>query len=586
MFDKQSRCTRLAILRRSSTRIGRYGEYLVELLRGEGLRPKFVLDLDNPKMTDLAALLETVETVVVSACLLKRQEAKQLARFVKHGGRLVVIRPSTTLRSELGLVVTTRSIEGFIASGTEHPYARALFGHTIAGLTISDVYQHDFSTPTVSTYLQTTDGARVSLAFEFAYGAGQVAVFGFDVAWSVAILRQGNPSRAETLSLGTGGPLRPTDLLEGAIPPEYWLAPQADLISGLLVNAIIGSTGDLLPRVWYFPQAVTTTVSVHDSDDDWSTVAEFDCLISSAKEAGILLTFYLMLGHKRTVLTPERVTELRLQGHSFGIHHDGTGPELNGEDIAFELEDIIRKDIETFREQFGGTPLVNRNHCIIWKGYDDLPRLFAELGLIMEFNYENHVSAWLGYMAGSGRPLKYVSEIGEVIPLYQQSTHVFDDLLVEKRLTTYKNEEVVLFRQFVQRSQFFFHGAIVMQSHPVSFAGYSKGYFEACWKVLRDLEVPALSAEQWALFIKARDQSEIHWSDEIRTRLVLNSDPPESRFSVALADSNRQVSAILSEGVSLPLQHRTLAGVPHVFFDWPYQQNGEPVLKVDILSGD
>lgn len=146
------------------------------------------------------------------------------------------------------------------------------------------------------------------------------------------------------------------------------------------------------------------TVAVQDSDDDWSTVEEFETFAESAERHGLRTTFYLMMGNKPTALSNDAIAALRNRGHSFGIHHDALEHWEEGEDQNLILEEIIRQDVEKFRQQFGQAPLANRNHALVWLGVDELPRLYEELGVRMELNVHGPSDTWLKYLAGGSRP--------------------------------------------------------------------------------------------------------------------------------------------------------------------------------------
>jgi len=178
----------------------------------------------------------------------------------------------------------------------------------------------------------------------------------------------------------------------------------------------------------------------------------------------------------------------------------------------------VRTQLAAFQDQFGGLPATNRNHCGAWTGYVDLPKLYEELGIGMDLNTISHGhSAWLSYLNGSGRPMRFVDLDGKIIDVFQQLTQAYDDLSVMGRLSADPAGEAAATRKLMEDRISGYFSPLSMLSHPVSFFNYSREYQERCWAHARELGMPIWSAAEWADFVRDRDGARIHdvrWSAE------------------------------------------------------------------------
>ncbi|MEV5967099.1 hypothetical protein AB0L70_35340 [Kribbella sp. NPDC051952] len=509
-----------AVLVRSGGRAGRYGHYLAEICRGEGLVDHEVLDLDTVT-TPLPELLQRFSAIVVSAGGVHRAEADALHNYVSAGGGLVLVQPSRLLAERFGFDPADRTVNpAYVGIDRSHPITAGFDPHPVQTHVTVDLYARVPPGEAVATvWLDATTTSPHHAVTRLDVARGQVVVFHYDLPRAVARLRHGDPDRVGSRSLGFL-PYRQADLLEGHVDRSCWHLPQAEIHGRLLVNAITAVSTAPVPRWWYYPDAAMTTLVIQDSDDDWSTKEQFDQILASADEFEFHDTFYLMLGNRPTVLTDSDVADLRASGHSFGIHHDALEDWAEGEDQELVIEQIVRRDVAEFERRFGRRPLVNRNHCLVWQGYVDLARLWSELGVRMDFNAQGMGDAWLNYTNGSSRPLRYVDLDGTVIDTYQQPTQVFDDLSLVERLGGDPDSEAAAVADHLRSQMQAGHGPLSMQSHPVSFATYSAKFFRAVWRAARALGVQIWSAEEWARHTLARDSSTVRSQSDQRSWTV------------------------------------------------------------------
>ncbi|MEQ4207436.1 hypothetical protein [Actinopolymorpha sp. B9G3] len=510
--------------------VGRFGRYLAEILRAEGMVDHEILDLSDENLGGLASC----DLVLVARIRPTKAQVGRLLDYAAAGGRLILVRPSPLLARTLGLVSThTMVAPAYVRPGTASPLGSGVPQEPIETHVPADAYAPDALPDGAVTVARLQADVRTPTAFpavvELPYGAGRVVVFTYDLPHAVALIRQGDPGRIGGHGLGAGEPYRIQDLLTGFADPRCWHLPQADIHAMLLGNAVNHLARHPQPRWWYYPTPELRSVLVLDSDDDWSAPEHFDALIDAVESHGGQVTIYLMSGTTRgTVATKERVARWRERGHSFGIHHDPSDPAYGGEDQEEILPEVVRKDVREFAEVYGGVPATNRNHCAVWKGYADLPKLYAELGIDMDLNSMNVGPSWLAYLTGSARPMRFVDADGTVIDCFQQATQAYDDLSVKELLTADPLGQAGLTRLLMEDKLDRYFSPLSMLSHPVSFATYSSTYMHRCWTSARELGMPIWSAFAWAEFTRARDAARIHdtrWEGETFSCQVTGRSP-------------------------------------------------------------
>ncbi|HEX2516128.1 MAG TPA: hypothetical protein VH257_15580 [Chloroflexota bacterium] len=572
-----------------------YGRFTAELLKADGLVDLEIASLDQPET--LARLegagADGIDAVIVTRMLANKAQTAALAGYVRRGGRLIAIRPSRLLSTALGLTpLDTMLCPAYVRPAGAHPVVAGVPQEAIQTHVAADKVEGSRLPPGGVELARLYGDARTPTSFPavvaFPCGEGEVVLFTYDVAHAVALIRQGDPRLVDGRALGAGHQYRPEDLLVGHADPLCWHLPQADIHGMLLGNAVNHVARAPQPRWWYYPTPETKSVVVLDSDDDWSAPEHFDALIDSVERHGGHITIYLMLGPtKETIATPRKVEAWRARGHSFGIHHNPYDPSFEGEEQDELLEGVVRRDVETFRARYGEVPLTNRNHCVAWKGYVDLPRLYAELGVRMDLNVVSLRSSWLQYLNGSGRPMRFVDLDGTVLECFQQATQAYDDASVKQRLSSDPRGEAGATRRLLEEKVGRSFSPLSMLSHPVSFFTYSSEYMNRVWDDAVSLGLPIWSAFEWAAFTVARDGARIgdgRWEGgSFRCRVEGAS--PQGALTLMLPTGGRSVlgARVDGEPVAHTLQEAfgwTYALVP-VTLDREAPTTREVVLELD-----
>ncbi len=534
----------VAVLVRQGQEVAAFGRYLGEILRAEGLVDHEVIEVTGSTVAELPDLA-SYDLVVVTRMRLSKAQVEALLAYADQGGRLVLVRPTYLFAVKLGLHPTS----SMISPAYVRPRSDGVPSEPIETHVPADSYDLPAEAHVVADLWL---DSRTPTSFPAIFELGNVVVFTYDLAKAVSLIRQGDPGRVGARGLGAGEAYRMQDLLTGYADPSCWHLPQADIHAMLLLNAVNQLAKAPQARLWYYPEPSTRSVLVLDSDDDWSAPEHFDALIEAVEGHGGRITIYLMLGPtKRTIATPEKVAAWRERGHSFGIHHNAFDPAFEGEDQEELVEDVIRKDIVEFQELYGFVPLTNRNHCLGWKGYVDVPRIFAELGVDMDLNATNAGPSWLQYLAGSARPMRFVDSDGTVLDCFQQSTQAYDDLAVKALLTADPAGQAALTVRMMEEKVQRYFGPMSMLSHPVSFYTYSSGYMNACWSAARDLGMPIWSAFDWAAFTRARDEARItsqRWEGS-RFTCEVSGRSPQGKLTLTLpVDAGAVASATVDGG--------------------------------------
>jgi hypothetical protein len=293
---------------------------------------------------------------------------------------------------------------------------------------------------------------------------------------------------------------------------EQMRVPQADVHTALLARAV--DTLAPRPRLWYYPQAGQRSTVVMTSDDDWSTVEQFEALLAGLRARQGHCTFFVVPG---THLTRARMDAWEAEGHTFSVH-----PALESDTVRMghvaepqrvQVAAMLRKNVARHRQQFGRSVRTIRQHAVRWLGYVDAARHLVDLGVEMESNYISVHPFSLGYMAGSGRPLPFVDTDGSLIPCYQQPSLWTEEVLIHPEFVfSFKwtvERALAETGEIIRQAAHEFYTPITFNSHPVSFATYSSPLIEGCWDAALAQGMPIVSADDWLAWTQARRSAQI-----------------------------------------------------------------------------
>jgi hypothetical protein len=485
----------------------RYSHYLRELLAVEGFAAVEEIELDQ-----LAERLASgPDLVVVPRMALSADLADRLVRWVQEGGKLVAVQPDAPFLRKLGLKPGFHTVRDGILI---FPPGGVLDGLPLDPVQVivpvmtvrpdPDAQATELARVSSPTDIMTGTGAIHHLKI----GGGEAVVFGFDLAKAVARLRHGDPDLADIPNHHWDHIGRPSDLFVGQLDIRQANVPQADVLTAVFGRVI--ETLAPQPRLWYYPDATQRGVLLMTSDDDWSTLEQFDVMLDVLKQYEATCTYYVVHSSK---LTTDHMDAWEQDGHVFSVHpaHDADTKSANPVDEHQRrwVPQMVRDNVERHKAQYGRAVNTIRNHAIRWVGYMDLARLHAELGIRAEANYVTVGLTNVGWMTGSGRLARFVDESGEVIDHYQISTHWTEEALVSgghsssERWQYSRAQEAT--NGIIVRGIERYHTPVTLNSHPVSFATYSRPLIEDNWKTAREHGAPIVAADHWTAWTEQRD---------------------------------------------------------------------------------
>ncbi|MBI3959661.1 MAG: hypothetical protein HY328_12700 [Chloroflexi bacterium] len=492
----------------------RYSRYLGEILRMEGFADWAEADISALD----AALLRRHDLAILPRTALSQAQMDLLLDFVRQGGRLLALLPDSHLAARLGLRPLFRGLDGgYLRLDGKHPTVAGLSSEAlqIIGPSINWAIDPDSKVETLAhihAALPAEDASPVPGVVWSPIGSGHAVAFAYDLPHTVARLRQGNPEHVDLCFAGLDGIYRPSELFVGQLPVAQMYIPQADIHTALLARAIEKLAPR--PRIWYYPHAQQQSALIMTSDDDWSTLEQFETLLAGLRQRQAHCTFYVV---PKTRLDRGLMERWEADGHIFSVHPaleaDTVSGVKMGEPQSRLVVPMLAANVERHQRQFGRTPRTIRQHAVRWLGYVDAARALADLGVRMDLNYIA-VSPYLGHLCGSGRPLRFVDTDGAVIDCFQQPTHWTEECLIHPEFVfSFKwtvaralAETGALIRQAAR----VYYTPIALNSHPVSFATYSSPLIEGNWDAALAEQMPILSADEWLAWTEARDGARLN----------------------------------------------------------------------------
>ncbi len=384
--------------------------------------------------------------------------------------------------------------------------------------------------------------------FRIKYGAGIFSAFAFDMAKSIAYMRQGNPQWANSEGDGRLG-IRPDDMfarLDGTKwnDPKLDHLPQADIGARFIAEMVFSPIDMPLPRMWYLPEGVKAVVGVLGDSDGAGGEVISNQMLSVTSNDGFMSIYMIDLSIDS--VDPLTVQAWRDAGHEVSVHpnYKKDGDIANPE--PEKMKKVVRDIIVKFQEKFGFKPRTVRNHIVTWVGWVEQAKIERKNGIRLDAMYAHHpvvsTTMWganpAGYLSGTGQPQRFIDEEGQVLDIYQATVHMVDEMMrtyvhvgdgqIEKSgfddadEWTKERSDVIMpglsgleafehIRKMVEESINGYYSFLLYQWHPIAFqksVKLKRWVRVYLFPYLKKMGIPMWSAEMILDFVDARNQTE------------------------------------------------------------------------------
>lgn len=484
-----------------------FGPYLGEILRAEGI-PSF----STVQLASLdAATLANAKLTILAETTLSQTQAALFANYVSSGGRLVAMHPDAQLAPTLGIQQTAGvTTDGYLAIDQSGP------GVGLQAMTLpfrGAARQYTLSsgaTAVAALYSNQTTQTPYPAVVKH----GRTATWAFDLARSVAYTRQGDPALAG-LDRDNQPIYRTNDIFFEDLDLDRVSVPHADVQMRLFSRVIADLLADSqpLPKLWYFP-GTHRTILLPTGDSHTTSAEPYDSLLATAEAHGARMSIYP--GRYITYPTPGVLADWRAIGHELGAH-----PYFSPDGVDMEGGYQIA---ESWFAQAGWAPTsrTTRHHSLEWEGWVGPVAVMANHGIRLDSSYyawgpaleydgdKTHQAH--GYINGSGLPMRFVNQVGTILPVYQQVTALTDEQLITGSWAQGLSPEAALevTREIIDNSQAGGYSAVMTQFHVDYYLwGEVRPWVDGTFAYAASLGLPMWTAERWLEFVEARAATSI-----------------------------------------------------------------------------
>ncbi len=513
--------------------------YLMELLKAEGIGL-----FDAVPLSALTASSFVGRSVVILVeTTLSADRAALISNYVNAGGNIIAMRPDGQIANLFGLQAKDgMQDDGYVAID---PHVTLVDDKPGLGLP-ADLLQihgpvdlHALQPGAVAVaQLHSKTGTPTGYAAvtRFLKDGGARVAFSYDLARSVVLTRQGNPAWAATAEF-TPDLFRPQ-------AGTSWVdlkginIPQADEQLRLLANIVmdLADADAALPQLWYFPNAAKA-VLLPTVNSVSEPIAFLEPIVKAIEESGGHGTFFVGIGG----LDPVDISSLRAAGHDISIlpTNKRLDPMNPGCCEITSLSEGFTKQTAWFNLNMHVSPSMGvRTEAYRWHGWIDAAHYADSNGYGMDFAHAT-IGSWLkkedgnwarGYLNGSGRPMKYISADGVILPVYQQVTDLVDGQLLAAAGTNGEQlstaEAIAVARERITEAASKNYAAVVIAVTANSLSRSQVDWMSEAVKEAQNTNVPVLTAAQWWAFNDARDNTrltEVAW-DNANNKLTFNAE--------------------------------------------------------------
>lgn len=565
-----------------------FGDYLAEILRGEGLLAFDHLDrADWSAAPNAAAQLNGYSAVVMAEMSTTLAEQQMLRDYVQAGGVLIGARPDIGLSDVLGIEFAGNRPERLHQYFGVDPGSTPGLGITQGPLQYHGIaanYNLQGATSLATLYANSGVLSSYPAATTHSYGQGKAIALAFDPAKSVVLTRQGNPEWQNTEGDGIVQ-YRPHDMFARTdgrtyYDPERMAIPHADEVQRFLANVLIDANDAPLPRMWYLP-GTHKSIMVNTGDGEDNYDFQFDPILADAASYGGKFTVYLRdFGVANTTVGKE--AQWRAAGHEVGVHAYADGREGAGAESYMDF--AYGRVVNSLNSKFGHVSRTARNHTIDWTGWVDMARIEQEHGTLLDTNYYHYLNGNIvdkdvanGYFTGSGLAQRFIDETGEMLDIYQIGTPWPDEWFADWGFTTQQAVDVMVGMFEAAESQGYY-SAFVNNIHPVRYYGadITRSWARAIWQYCQSQGIPMWSAEMLLDFNLARNESRfenLEYSPGLlEFDYIAGAAGQDLTLMLPMLWSDQQLTELTVDGITAAFVIETIKGVDYAMLTTPVAQ--------------
>lgn len=579
----------------------KFGIFLTEILRAEGVNCFHMAALSSLSADAIGAY----DVILLAETPLTTSQIELFEGYVFNGGGLVSLKPAAGFESMFGWERSAGSLsDEYLLYDSAQPVNGGSNPMSLQYHGTADLYELTSGEGVAWLFTKNAPYGKPAIVMN-RFGKGAAVAYAFDLARSIAYMRQGNPELVNQDLDGLNG-ARTVDMFVGRIDLERIQIPQADEQQRMLVNVLAHLSKRPLPRLWYFPEDkksvliatgdshsnpvpfIEEVLKIVDDRGGHMTVYYAPQIVGDIGRAARRTRFWLTdnvpvisnaLGEEFGSPTPDLVESWRARGHEIALH-----PYV---ETGLDEWQVYWKEFTG--RGYGPVSQTVRTHRVLWSGWMETARAQAMYGMRMNFDYY-HVGpslqmpngAWVnGHLTGSGRPMKFIDEQGHIIDLYQQLTQVTDEHNIPMNVPEWggyaglsAQETVDISKYLLDRSvKYGDYCAITGQFHVDPFqlggdpARSGRIFLEGTLDYANELGVPILSAQEWLWFSDARHDSNfenVTW-DAAASSLTCELVPPAQPLSTLTVllpalHAGKQLSAVTVDGVPTPAKTRLVLG--------------------------
>lgn len=556
-----------------------FSRYYVEILRSEGLNAFDAKDIAGITTTDLNAH----EVVILGEISLNESQVTMLTNWVTAGGTLIAMRPNPQLNTLMGVTQVNGTLsDQYLLVNTATEQGRGIVNQTIQFHSAANLYTLNGSSSLAKLYssVNTASAYHAVTLRNVGSSGGQAIAFAYDLAKSVVYTRQGNPAWARQERDGIT-PIRSDDQYFGNASFDSkpdWInldkvaIPQADEQIHLLTNIILKGNADKkpLPRFWFLPKGhKAVVVMTGDDHNNGGTAGRFNQYkaLSSSNTQDAVDNWTAIRGSSymfpNTPMTNAEAQAFQDEGFELGLH-----PNTNCGDWATPaaLQDFFSQQLAQLSSRFPSIagPFTNRTHCLVWSDWSTHPEVELNNRIRLDVNYYYWPGYWLqnrpGMFSGSGMPMRFAKQNGNLIDCYQVPTQMTDESeqvfpgFVEELLDKAQGPEG-------------YYGVFCANMHTDVVASTGS---DAIVNAAFTRKVPVIAARQMLTWLDGRNSStfsSMTWNNNVLSFSVTAASGARNLEAMLPVDIGSAVlQTITVNGSPLNLRFETIKGIKNAFF--------------------